>query len=210
MILSQETNFAFFFTHLENMFVFIDGNIGAGKSSCLRFLSSKYTIIEEPLHLWRNVLGVNLLERFYSDRARYAFSFQMYVLFTYVSALKLAVCPSYVIVERSLGAQLHVFVKQLHGCGILSDTEFAVYSSIYNQFNFDGLYIYLKCSSSECMERIKKRGRSDELLDLAYISDLDKKYDEYYELITDAYVLDVTDMETAEVAKVIDGYIESR
>lgn len=50
--------------------VVIEGNIGSGKSSLLDFMSRKFSpssalILDEPLEIWQNYDGVNLLVRIY-------------------------------------------------------------------------------------------------------------------------------------------------
>lgn len=60
----------------------IEGNIGAGKSTLLRALRAahpEWTFIDEPLDTWtalKNETG-NLLECFYGDQDRWAYTFQV-------------------------------------------------------------------------------------------------------------------------------------
>lgn len=44
----------------------IEGNIGSGKTTFLKHFEkfNNATILPEPVHLWRNVAGVNLLVSF--------------------------------------------------------------------------------------------------------------------------------------------------
>jgi len=64
----------------------IEGNIGAGKSTFLEYLSKKFpgriNIYTEPVHKWRNVSNVNLFDLMYKDPKRYGFIFQSYVQLT--------------------------------------------------------------------------------------------------------------------------------
>jgi len=65
----------------------IEGNIGAGKSTLLRLLSEHFAIdpVCEPLERWQNVgNGDNLLDRFYKDINRWAYTFQTYAFVTRV------------------------------------------------------------------------------------------------------------------------------
>jgi deoxyadenosine/deoxycytidine kinase len=58
----------------------VEGNVGVGKSTFLRNITSENVqILMEPDHLWRNVKGVNLLEKYYRKPQKYAFAFQSYV-----------------------------------------------------------------------------------------------------------------------------------
>lgn len=58
--------------------VSIEGNLGAGKSTLLSFLNVK--TIKEPVEEWSNVAGANILERYYNDPKRWAFTFQLNAL----------------------------------------------------------------------------------------------------------------------------------
>jgi len=58
--------------------VSIEGNLGAGKSTLLSFLKVK--TIKEPVEEWSNVAGTNILERYYNDAKRWAFTFQLNAL----------------------------------------------------------------------------------------------------------------------------------
>ena len=60
----------------------IEGNIGAGKSTVLNVLKQKHpdwVFIDEPVDTWtalKNADGTNLLEHFYQDQVRWAYTFQ--------------------------------------------------------------------------------------------------------------------------------------
>lgn len=46
----------------------IEGNIGSGKTTFLNhFKNFNATVLQEPVDLWRNVAGVNLLVSFSAD-----------------------------------------------------------------------------------------------------------------------------------------------
>ena len=72
------------------MLIYIEGNIGTGKSTFVRLLSTyieqlrvKYfnaTLSQEPVDEWletRDSDGKNILEKFYEDQTRWSFTFQM-------------------------------------------------------------------------------------------------------------------------------------
>jgi hypothetical protein len=62
----------------------IEGIIGAGKSNCLNYLSAdeNLDIQKEPVELWQNWDGINLLKLFYMDQHMYGHLFQSYVQLT--------------------------------------------------------------------------------------------------------------------------------
>lgn len=71
----------------------VEGNIGAGKSTFLNLMSDGslelqdiVEVVPEPVEEWQAVTSgdhpINLLDRFYKDPQRYAYTFQHYVLLT--------------------------------------------------------------------------------------------------------------------------------
>ena len=63
----------------------IEGNIGSGKSTIIERLKERYPqfiYLPEPVDEWNKIKdnsGVTILEKFYNDKKRYSFSFQMMV-----------------------------------------------------------------------------------------------------------------------------------
>jgi len=61
----------------------VEGNIGAGKSTLLESLKTKFPeliFVDEPVEEWSTITdsnGVSILEKYYADQTRYAFSFQV-------------------------------------------------------------------------------------------------------------------------------------
>ena len=73
----------------------IDGNIGSGKSSRVNDLKKylklnpSFIFLQEPVDDWNSIKssdGTTILEKFYCDQDKYAFSFQM---MAYISRLAL-------------------------------------------------------------------------------------------------------------------------
>lgn len=64
----------------------VEGNIGSGKSTFLKFLSqtlpNTINVFYEPVEQWRNLNGHNLFELMYRDPSRWSFAFQTYVQLT--------------------------------------------------------------------------------------------------------------------------------
>ena len=60
------------------------GNIGCGKSSILKKLKhhKSLTVGDEPMEIWENCNGENLLKMYYDDPKKWAFLFQTKVLLT--------------------------------------------------------------------------------------------------------------------------------
>ena len=73
------------------MLISIEGNIGTGKTTLMRYIKdsfkdvSKVIFIEEPVDLWLKLLsddGENILEKFYKNKERWSYSFQMHAFIT--------------------------------------------------------------------------------------------------------------------------------
>lgn len=86
-----------------NKLVYVEGNIGTGKSTFvenLRQVISKnypglsFTVVQEPVDQWmamKDQNGKNLLEHFYSDQVKYSFPFQMNSFISRVNSIYNAV-----------------------------------------------------------------------------------------------------------------------
>jgi deoxyadenosine/deoxycytidine kinase len=68
---------------IEMTLISVEGNIGAGKSTLLESLKTKFPeliFVDEPVEEWSTITdsnGVSILEKYYADQTRYAFSFQV-------------------------------------------------------------------------------------------------------------------------------------
>ena len=77
----------------------IEGNIGSGKSTLVKILKEqlftangkKIIFLQEPVDEWESIKdesGESILEKFYSNQQKYAFSFQMMAYISRISLLK--------------------------------------------------------------------------------------------------------------------------
>ncbi|GLC35670.1 hypothetical protein PLESTB_000004300 [Pleodorina starrii] len=162
----------------EQVTLSLEGNISAGKSTFLSILNrhlltdSGFSFVKEPIEQWQSVGGspVNLLDLFYKDPKRMAYTFQNFVFLTrvlqeretYGSTTKAR------ILERSVFSDRMVFVRAVHASRDLEDHELAMYDAWFGPLLAslptlvpNGL-IYLRASPETCMARLKKRARSEE------------------------------------------------
>ena len=160
--------------------VSIEGNIGAGKSTILEHLekymnknmNQKILFLKEPLDIWEQFNDENghtILEKFYKNQKRYAFTFQVMAYITRLSLLRNAIKENpgveIIIIERSLCADKNIFMNMLHDDGIVEPMEFSIYNKWYSEFiqdyRVDGV-IYMDSNPETCSNRINKRNRTGE------------------------------------------------
>ena len=62
----------------------VQGNIGSGKTTFLNYFkdSKNVELVPEPVKMWRNVGGYNVLDLMYKDPQRWCSTFQSYVQLT--------------------------------------------------------------------------------------------------------------------------------
>jgi len=169
----------------------VEGNIGAGKSTFLQLLN-KHLVIDpvfEPHERWQNVGGgENLLEKFYTDIRRWAYTFQTYAFVTRVLEQEkhLHKCVSGVqVLERSVYSDRYCFAKNCYEMGVMQPLEWKLYSDWFTWL-VDGYatkptgFIYLQTDPSVCYERLRKRNRHEEAsVPLDYLKRLHEKHEDW-------------------------------
>jgi len=181
------------------MIVSIEGNIGAGKSTLLALLKEHFPnayFVPEPVDEWetiRDKTGKTILERYYADPKKYAFSFQMMAFITRVKLLKSAPKDRLVIIERSVYTDSEVFAKMLYDSGKLDDIEYSIYLKWFDELVGDlkiDKIVYLKTSHLTCLSRIKNRNRDGEHIAPSYIADCQYYHDRWLGQFADKLELD--------------------
>jgi deoxyadenosine/deoxycytidine kinase len=134
--------------------------------------------VDEPVALWNSICdkdGVNILTNLYKDIRANAFKFQMMAYISRLSILRKAVKNpkiKLIITERSVETDRNVFAKMLYDAGDISHDEFQIYTLWFDEFLVDvplsGI-VYINASPEICMDRIAKRARAGETIQLEYI-----------------------------------------
>jgi deoxyadenosine/deoxycytidine kinase len=174
----------------ERTMILLEGNIGAGKSTLGKTLaeSGLFAFIEEPVEMWQTGFAANLLDAFYSDMERWAFTFQITAFVTRAKTWKevLALTDhTRVVLERSIFTDRYVFAKNSHQLGGMSDVEWDVYCGLWdflvsNYCVEPDCIIYYRTPSQVCVERMKARGRTEESeVSLDYLRRLEALHDEW-------------------------------
>jgi len=170
----------------------IDGNIGSGKSTLMANLREHYksnpnvVFLKEPVDEWAEIKdenGVTILEKFYEDSEKYAFSFQMMAYISRLKVLKDTIKninsskKTIVISERSLYTDKMVFAKMLYDSKKIEPINYQIYLNWFDAFSQEfpvHKVIYVKTEPEKCHSRILKRAREGEnLIPLEYLKNCD-------------------------------------
>lgn len=167
----------------------IEGNIGAGKSTLLEALRTampEVEVVVEPVGEWLSLKtadGKSLLELFYEDKQRWAYTFQNCAILTRLRLLKQVLQSTkkaVIITERSVLTDRFVFAEMLRASGDLNDIEWQLYLNWYETFATElpmsGI-VYLTTDVATSGSRIVKRGRhGEENIPVAYLKALEAQH----------------------------------
>jgi len=189
--------------------ILLEGNIAAGKSTVGNVLkaSGRFDFIEEPVDTWQSGFASNLLEAFYRDMNRWAFTFQTLAFLTRAKTWNEALARtshSRVVLERSLLTDRYVFATNAHRLGAMSDVEWQVYCALWDlvvsNYNVEpDCVLYYRTPADVCLERIAVRGRDEETgIALQYLQQLEALHDDWLLEHPRAVILDGTRQWTAD------------
>jgi deoxyadenosine/deoxycytidine kinase len=171
----------------------IEGNIGSGKSTLLTRLQEMYAgdtticFLQEPIDIWDTIKdehGTSILEKYYADQKRYAFSFQMMAYISRISLMRAALKKNYkvIIIERSVYTDSAVFAKMLFDDKKIEEIEYKIYIKWVNEFISDFppvKFIYVRADPEVSLQRILLRARQGEMIPLEYLQNCHKYHDEW-------------------------------
>lgn len=159
----------------------VAGNIGAGKSTLVDFLSRTYGIspFYEPNE------DNPYLPDFYQDMKRWSFHSQLYFLSNkFQLHQRLDQAPGVVVLDRTIFEDAEIFATALHDMRHMDrrdwDTYWGFYQSILKAIEPPDLMIYLRCSIRTLRKRIRLRGREMEKdMPLTYLKRLERLYESW-------------------------------
>lgn len=160
-------------------YIAVEGPIGVGKTSLAQRLASEfgYETLFEPTaeHV--------LLERFYQDQRRYAFTTQLFFLLH--RAEQMAGLESQGWFETPLVADFIMEKDRLFAQLTLDAEEFALYEQVSEALTLSwrqpDLVIYLQAPPRTLLERVRKRGiRSESNCSLHYLTEVSQLYTGFF------------------------------
>ena len=174
------------------MFISIEGNIGSGKSTLMTKIKEHFkndervVFLPEPVDEWSTIKdehGVTILENYYKDQHRWAFSFQMMAFITRVRQLKDLDPRKVYISERSVFTDREIFAKMLYDCGKISHIDYTIYTKWFDElvgnFGIDRI-VYVNTTPEVCEQRIKKRSRTGEsTIPFEYLQECDEYHEKW-------------------------------
>lgn len=154
------------------MRICVDGNIGSGKSGCLRALERALPgvpCLPEPLEEW----GPDL-DLFYANQPKWALHMSLRVLQSFAELGRLPTC----IVERGPLACRYVFGQVLRNRGVMSCQAWDQLKEYHDALGWEpDVMFFVKTPADVCMDRVRRRGRECERdIDAEYLHDLDYQY----------------------------------
>lgn len=165
---------------------YLEGDIGVGKSTVLAEIHRQHPEIAvyfEPVLQYQKFCGSQPLKEFYQSVDGAVFRFQLLALAAnYENFERTMHLTTRSIIERSIHSSFNVFTRTLYDTGSLSSLEFQILEKYYNILNtkFERVIIYLKASPALCKERIRKRGRDEEVeVSFDYLVRLDESYEKF-------------------------------
>ncbi|KAL5729345.1 hypothetical protein ACHQM5_002315 [Ranunculus cassubicifolius] len=175
----------------------VEGNISVGKTTFLQRIANEtlelrdlVEVVPEPISKWQDVGPdhFNILDAFYAEPQRYAYTFQNYVFVTRVMQERESAggIKPLRLMERSVFSDRMVFVRAVHEAKWMNEMEISIYDSWFDPVvsTLPGLipdaFIYLRASPDRCHQRMMLRKREEEGgVSLNYLRDLHEKHESW-------------------------------
>ena len=179
---------------MRKLFVALAGNIGAGKTTAAKLISTRFgfELFDEP------VIDNRFLRDYYADMKRWSFTLQLEFLMKRAQHHELIhTVPKSCIQDRTLIEDPEIFAKYLHGLGHMDDRELDLYREYFQRINRDLRHpdkiVYLRCDPTDVLlKRIRQRGRSEEAgITPEFLEGLGAYYRTFPQVAAGKYKLDV-------------------
>ena len=170
----------------KRYFITIAGNMGVGKSTLTQLLAERL----DWTPFYEAVDDNPYIADFFKDMRRWSFHSQMFFLSRRISSHReMAKHPTPIIQDRSVYEDANIFARNLYERGNMSERDYQVYRSIYEEFiqflPAPNLIIYLKASIPTLIGRVHRRGRDFERdISPLYLQQLNELYNSWIEDFT--------------------------
>lgn len=187
---------------MRKLFVALAGNIGAGKTTAAKLISTRfgYELFDEP------VIDNRFLRDYYADMKRWSFTLQLEFLLKRAQHHELIrTVQKSSIQDRTLIEDPEIFAKYLHGLGHMDDRELDLYREYFQRLNRDlhqpDKVIYLECNNPNVLlGRIQKRGRSEEAgIQADFLTGLAAYYSTFPQVARGKYKLDLLSIDVERI-----------
>lgn len=166
---------------MADKFIAVAGNIGVGKTSLVRFLSTEYGL--EPFY--EPFADNPYLDDFYADMKTWSFHSQAWFLaHKYRVHRELESTQGTLVQDRTIYEDAEIFARNLYRSRKMSKRDWETYHHLYRSMQKSlqppDLMIYLRCSVRAIRKRIKRRGRpSEQNIPARYLRRLNVLYEEW-------------------------------
>ena len=155
----------------------IEGNIGSGKTTFISELmnlekmktNNAICFLKEPVNLWESIKNNNnetIIECFYKEQEKYAFSFQVMAYVSRIALIKQAIANGfkYIFTERCIYTDKNVFLKMLHESNKVEKMNNDIYNMLFETFTqeYNIYHIYIQTTPEVALQRVIKRNRAGE------------------------------------------------
>jgi hypothetical protein len=171
----------------QRLFVAVAGNIGSGKSTLTRLLSSQFNW--EPY--FESVDDNPYLSDFYADMKRWSFHLQVYFLSKrFMNQKQILESERSIIQDRTIYEDAEIFARNLYEIREMDERDYRNYRELFkvmtNYLKAPDLLIYLRASVDTLLRQIAMRGRDFEKgITRGYLEQLNRHYEHWishYEL----------------------------
>lgn len=165
----------------------VAGNVGAGKSSLVKWLHATFHL--EPVYEPQDENPY--IEDFYRDMKRWAFSSQLFFLarrFRMQRDLERRLqqyIGNGVVLDRSIYEDAEIFAAHHRYVGNIDERDWSTYQDLYGAMREEiqppDLMIYLRCPVHTLRKRIQRRGRGyEQAIPVNYLRALDRLYEDWF------------------------------
>jgi deoxyadenosine/deoxycytidine kinase len=204
----------------------IEGNIGSGKSTLVKNLEDAFSesdsvyFLQEPIDEWNTIKdekGKTMIEKYYENQKKYAFSFQMMAYISRLTCLRnaLKTNPKVIVTERSIFTDKNVFASMLYKDKKIEDVEYTIYIKWFEEFLKDIppiSTIYIKTTPEIAKQRVDIRARKGETIPLEYLKLCHEYHEQWLNNNSDTCKNDILildgNIDVRENPQIIDKWIE--